>query len=97
MICILLVVGGLAVAGKAYLPFWLGLKLVFFAGAIAAGLGIRTVLARLIQVWSNMREQGTSDADNALSRAIYFRVSLILLFMWLCVALISILSLLKPA
>ena len=96
VIGVLVIVSGLGVLGEAYLPFWLAVKLFFFAGVIACGLGIRFVLLRLFTVWQRMRQQGATPSDGMASRKIYFQATAVLILLWVLVAAISVLSVFKP-
>jgi hypothetical protein len=96
VIGVLFIISGLGVIGEAYLPFWLAVKLFFFAGVIACGLGLRAVLLRLGTVWQRMREHGSLPSDDLASRKIYFQATVILMLLWALVAAITVLSLFKP-
>ena len=82
VIGVLVIVSGLGVISEAYLPFWLAVKLFLFAGVIACGLGIRFVLLGLFNVWTKMRERGSTPSDESENRKIYSQATTILILLW---------------
>lgn len=94
---ILLLALALGVLGHGWnLPFWLRLKLGFFACAMACGVGIRIALIAHFRTWAIMRREGASDATNAIIRATYVRGTSVLLLLWVFIAAIVTVSVLKP-
>jgi len=90
---------GMAAAGGAIpaMPAWLGWKLVAFAGVIACGLGIRFALMVFYRTWDEVARQGTNEERERAIRATYVRATRLLGLLWLLIAAITALSVLKPA
>ncbi len=77
-------------------PRWLGLKLVLFAGVIACGLGIRGQLLRFYATWRVIAHEGPVAALESEIRRIYVAATAILVGLWVLIAGIVTLSVLKP-
>lgn len=75
---------------------WLAIKLALFAGVIASGLGIRIELIRYFQVWHAIRVEGSSDDHEQQLRYRYKTSTTILVLLWLLIATIVAVSVLKP-
>lgn len=91
---VVLGIAGLVSAGT--MPNWLAGKLVLFAGAIACGVGIRLALIRFFALWREIEAQGSDEARERRVRRIYVGATSILVGLWLCIAGIVVLSVLKP-
>lgn len=94
-IAVLLGLAGLALAGRGVAP-WLGWKLAVFAGVIACGLGIRFALMAFYRSWTEIARQGSSPAREAVIRRTYVQATGVLGLLWVFVAVIAALSVLKP-
>ena len=97
MLMSVLVVAGLA-AGFGSLPFqgWLAGKLVLFGGVIACGIGIRYYIIQFFGIWRQIEAAGASSARESAVRRNYASATALLGLLWLCIAAIAILSVLKP-
>jgi len=96
-----LVVGllGFAAAGAGGAidtPRWLAWKLAAFAGVIACGLGIRFALMAFYRTWAGIALEGPSEGRELAIRTTYVRATSVLALLWLLVAVITVLSVLKP-
>lgn len=92
-----LVLGGLAaVFGAFTLQGWLAWKLVLFGAVIACGLGIRYYIIQFFGIWRQIEAQGSNSARERAIRRNYTAGTSILGLLWLCIAAITILSVLKP-
>ncbi len=96
LMLVLLLVGALALAGPLSLPVWLAWKLILFAAVIACGVGIRLQLIRFFAVWRELPRGGTDAALENEVRRNYRAATAILIALWLCIACVVVLSLLKP-
>ena len=92
----LLLVGALALAGPLSLPAWLAWKLILFAAVIACGVGIRLQLIRFFALWRELPRDGTDAVLESEVRRNYRRATAILILLWLCIAGVVVLSVLKP-
>lgn len=92
----LAVVAGAGLAGIATLPAWLALKLLAFAAVMACGVGIRFALIRFFTAWASIRADGTNPALEATVRGIYVRATGILVLLWVFIAVVVALSVLRP-
>jgi hypothetical protein len=90
MIAIGTLMGYLSVAG------WLAVKLALFAGVIVSGLGIRFELVHYFAVWNTIRLEGSSEERERLLRRRYKSSTTVLVLLWLLVATIVAVSVLKP-
>lgn len=92
-----LVVGGLsAVYGAISLHGWLAWKLILFGGVIACGIGIRYSMIRFFGVWREIEAGGSNpDLEEAIQK-VYVSSTSILGLLWVCIAGIVVLSILKP-
>ena len=92
-----LVLGGLAaVFGAFTLQGWLAWKLVLFGAVIACGIGIRYYIIQFFGIWRQIEAQGSSPSRERAIRRNYMAGTSILGLLWLCIAAITILSILKP-
>ncbi len=76
---------------------WLAVKLALFAGVIVSGLGIRFELVHYFQVWHAIRVEGSTDEREKLLRSRYKSSTTILVLLWLFIATIVAVSVLKPS
>jgi len=92
-----LVVGGLAGAvGALGLQTWLAWKLVLFGAVIACGIGIRYYIIQFFGIWRQIEANGSSPSRERAIRKNYAAGTSILGLLWLCIAAITTLSILKP-
>ena len=92
-----LVLGGLAaVFGAFTLQGWLAWKLVLFGAVIACGIGIRYYIIQFFGIWRQIEAQGSSPSRERAIRRNYMAGTSILGLLWLCIAAIALLSILKP-
>ena len=97
VILLLVAVAAAAGSGALPLPAWLAWKLVLFAGVIACGLWIRRLLAAWFATWGTLAREGPGDATEARLRAGYWRATAVLGLLWLLIAGIVALAVLRPA
>ena len=94
---LLVVLGVTALDGTLpTLPAWLGWKLLAFAGVVACGVGIRFALMTFYRTWQQIAREGSSGERERAIRATYVRATSLLGLLWLFIAAITALSLLKP-
>lgn len=96
---LIMVLGAAAIGligGNWEIPFWLRLKLAFFAGVIASGVGIRLALMAHFKTWATMAREGPTDETNAIIRSTYVRATAVLGVLWMFIAAIVAVSILKP-
>jgi len=84
-------------AGALAVPAWLALKLVLFAGVIACGLWIRRLLAAWFATWRTLGRDGPGADREARLRAAYWRATAVLGLLWLLIAGIVALAVLRPS
>lgn len=96
MIVAALLLAGSGVTGYIDMAAWLAVKLALFAAVIASGVVIRFELVRYFAIWHEITAEGSSDDRESLLRLRYFRATTVLLMLWLCIAAIVALSLIKP-
>jgi len=89
--------GILGLVSTNSLPTWLAVKLLFFAGVISCGVGIRLSLIKWFSVWQNIREQGSNATNEDALRTAYTKATAILCMLWVCICAIVYLSLWKLA
>jgi len=92
----LLAAGALSLNGVIAAPPWLAWKLVLFAGVILCGVGIRWALVRYFALWAALAERGADPGLEAALRRGYWQATAILLLLWVLIAGITVLSVLKP-
>lgn len=78
-------------------PVWLKWKLALFAGVIACGIGIRLALIQHFTTWAEMSRDGVSASRNDLIKRTYVRATSVLVVLWVFIAGIVLLSVMKPA
>ncbi|WP_405236556.1 hypothetical protein [Lentisalinibacter orientalis] len=93
----LLVLGALSLTGLVPAPGWLAWKMIMFAGVIVCGVGIRLALVRFFAVWQEIGAHGRDAALESRLRQGYRRATAILVVLWLLIAAITVLSVVKPA
>ena len=84
------------VNSSSALAGWLAVKLALFAGVIVSGLGIRFELVHYFAVWNTIRLEGSSEERERLLRRRYKSSTTVLVLLWLLVATIDVVSVLKP-
>lgn len=75
---------------------WLAVKLELLAAVMASGLGIRFELVRYFRVWGSIRTGGSSDELEQQLRGRYASSTAFLVLLWLFVATIVAVSIIKP-
>jgi len=93
----LIIVGIGTVVGATNLQGWLGWKLFLFGGVIACGVGIRVSLIEFFRVWREIETSGSDEAREKSIRWIYTWGTGILVLLWVFIAGIAVISILKPA
>ena len=83
--------------GAWELPLWLRLKIGLFAGVMASGVGIRLALISHFRTWAVMATEGPNDTTNAIIERTYVRATAVLVGLWLFIAAIVAVSVIKPA
>jgi len=96
LMTLLVAVAAGLVGGAWPMPAWLRWKLAAFAGVVACGVGIRFALVAHFRTWAAMRRDGVTDEANATIRRTYVRATAILVLLWLFIAAIAALSVVKP-
>ncbi len=92
-----LVVAGLAAAfGAISLQGWLAWKLVLFGAVIACGVGIRYYIIQFFGIWRQIEAEGSNSARESAIRKNYASGTALLGLLWLCIAAIAVLSVVKP-
>ncbi|MCP5140535.1 MAG: hypothetical protein R3F27_04715 [Gammaproteobacteria bacterium] len=91
---ILIAIGTLL--GYFYLAGWLAIKLALFAGVFLSGLGIRFELVRYFLVWETIKAKGSTDELEQRLRNRYASSTAVLVVLWMFVATIIAVSVLKP-
>lgn len=97
LIVILLALAVGWVGGDWAMPLWLRLKLGLFAGVIACGVGIRFALIAHFRTWAVMASDGVTAQRNAVIARTYVRATAVLVLLWLFIAAIVVVSVIKPA
>lgn len=95
-IAVLLGLAVLALAGRLEVPAWLAWKLVAFAGVVACGLGIRFALIDFYRTWQVIAREGSNDVREQEIRRTYVRATSVLGLLWVFIAAIVALSVVKP-
>ncbi|MDJ0928329.1 MAG: hypothetical protein QNJ73_11860 [Gammaproteobacteria bacterium] len=92
----LLVTAGAALSGAISLISWFAVKLALFAGVIVCGLGIRLEILRYYRAWHEIADNGSNATLEAELRRRYASATMVLVILWLQIAAIVALSLLRP-
>ena len=85
------------VTGGPLLTGWLAGKFVLYAVVVALGLLLRLVIADFIRGFGQVRVEATREAGNALIDDAHRRAARLAILLWLCVAAIAFLGVVKPA
>jgi len=85
------------IGGSWDMPGWLRLKLALFAGVMASGVGIRFALISHFRTWAIMAREGPTPQTNAIIRRTYVKATSVLILLWLFIAAIVVVSVVKPA
>ena len=97
VLLVLFVGAGLAVAlGVISLKTWLAWKLVLFGAVMACGIGIRYSIIQFFGVWREIEAGGSNPPREQAIRRIYSAGTSMLGLLWLFIAAIVVLSILKP-
>ena len=91
-----LVPGGLAAIFVGFAQGWLAWKLVLFGAVIACGIGIRYYIIQFFGIWRQIEAQGSNSAHERAIRRNYAAGTSMLGLLWLCIAAITLLSIVKP-
>ncbi|MCC5870588.1 MAG: hypothetical protein JJU27_18975 [Gammaproteobacteria bacterium] len=92
----LLLLAATAASGVLAMPAWLAWKLALFAGVMACGVGIRFALISYFEHWRVLATHGSSDAIEGEIRRGYTQATAILVCLWVFIAAIVVLSIMKP-
>ncbi|MFZ1623383.1 MAG: hypothetical protein WAU48_01175 [Gammaproteobacteria bacterium] len=85
-----------ALMGYFSIASWLAIKLALFAAVIVSGLGIRFELIHYFAVWHTIRVEGSTEEREQRLRSRYKSSTTVLVLLWLFIAAIVALSVLKP-
>ena len=97
VLLVVLVVGGLAaVFGAISLQSWLAWKLILFGAVIACGIGIRYYLIQFFGIWRQIEAEGSNSVRESAIGNNYASGTSLLGLLWLCIAAIVVLSVVKP-
>lgn len=77
-------------------PLWLRIKLALFAGVIGCGVIIRFRLIDHFTTWAAIVSDGSTPEREAILRRTYWRATSVLALLWLQVAAIAVLAVLRP-
>lgn len=97
LLVILLAVAAGWLGSGWHITTWLRWKLALFAGVIACGIGIRLALIQHFTTWAAMTRDGVSASRNHLIKRTYVRATSVLVLLWVFIAGIVVLSVMKPA
>lgn len=97
LMALLLAVAAGLVGGTWPMPDWLRWKLALFAGVMMCGVGIRLALISHFRTWAIMTREGPTPATDAIIKQTYVRATSVLLLLWVFIAVITALSIWKPA
>ena len=89
-------ISGGTLMGNFPVAGWLAVKLGLFAAVIVSGLGIRYELIHYFAVWNAIRLEGSTEERERLLRSRYKSSTTVLVLLWLLVAAIVAVSVLKP-
>jgi hypothetical protein len=87
---------GAAALGPAPFPRWLAWKFALLALVVACGLGIRFALMAFFAAWREVERAGSTPELERRVRATCLRATGVLVILWLGIAGVVALSLLKP-
>lgn len=77
-------------------PLWMRLKIALFAGIMACGVGIRFALIHHFRLWARLASGDASAALESEIRRTYWRATGVLILLWLFIAAIAVLAVVKP-
>lgn len=97
LIVVLLGLASGLLGGDWSMPLWLRLKLGLFAGVISCGVGIRFALIAHFRTWALMARDGVTPERNAVIERTYVRATAVLVLLWVFIAAIVVVSVIKPA
>ena len=84
------------VGAEWQIPVWLRLKLGLFAGVMASGVGIRFALIAHFRTWAEMARDGVTPERNRIIEQTYVRATSVLVLLWVFIAAIVVVSIIKP-
>lgn len=84
------------IGGEWPAPLWLRIKFGLFAGIILCGVGIRFALIEHFRTWKIMADKGVNDARNEVIKRTYVKATSVLVLLWIFIAVVVIVSVLKP-
>lgn len=84
------------IGGQWPMPEWLRWKLALFAGVMMCGIGIRFALISHFRTWTIMTHDGPTAETNAIIKHTYNRATSVLVILWVFIAVITIISVVKP-
>ncbi|HBO13112.1 MAG TPA: hypothetical protein DD491_10040 [Halieaceae bacterium] len=96
LIVLLLALGTGLLGADWALPVWLRWKLGCFAGVVGCGVAIRLALLGWFRCWGELRADPASETLNSALVRHYWRATAVLIVLWLFIAAIVALSILKP-
>jgi len=96
LIVVLLIAAAGGFSAALSFPDWLQWKLALFAGVMLCGVAIRFALMAHFSTWAQMQNDGATPEHNAVIQRTYVRATGILLLLWLFIAGIVVLSIIKP-
>ncbi|MEQ9111958.1 MAG: hypothetical protein RIF37_17765 [Rhodospirillaceae bacterium] len=96
LLTVLFGVGVATALGAIKLQGWLALKLVLFGCVMASGVGIRISIIEFFRVWRDIDTNGSTDDKEKEIRWIYTWGTGILVLLWVFIAAIVVLSVMKP-
>lgn len=96
LIVVLLALATGLVGADWEMPLWLRMKLGLFAGVISCGVGIRFALISHFRTWAVMASEGATPERNAVIRQTYVRATSVLVLLWVFIAAILVVSVVKP-
>ncbi|MEL7297960.1 MAG: hypothetical protein AAGJ86_09880 [Pseudomonadota bacterium] len=97
LIVVLLALAFGVLGGSWPIPNWLRWKLMAFAGVVACALGIRLALLTHFGAWHSNDDDDLSDEAMVIVRRTYRRATSILFVLWLFIAVIVFLSVVRPS
>jgi len=96
LLIVLFGVGVTTALGAISLQGWLALKLVLFGCVIASGIGIRLSIIAFFRVWGDIDANGSTEDKEKEIWWIYTWGTGILVLLWVFIAGIVVLSVMKP-
>lgn len=96
LMAVLVAIGLQLIGGSWNMPLWLRLKLGLFACVMACGVGIRLALISHFRTWAVMAREGPNDQTNATIRKTYVQATTVLVFLWVFITALVIVSVWKP-